>query len=62
MRAEYIIIILVCLVIAIAITRAKRKLILLGEPQAFIYSVNNASEYVRKSYLLERIREALYNK
>ena len=45
-----------------AITRAKRKLIIIGDPQAFIYSINNSSEYVRRTALLERIRESMYNK
>ena len=34
------------------ITRAKRKLILIGEPNAFVYAVNNNSEVKRKTSLL----------
>ena len=39
------------------VTRAKKKLILLGEPNAFIYSVKNNSEKIRKTGL----KEKLYN-
>ncbi|HHW68727.1 MAG TPA: AAA family ATPase, partial [Tenericutes bacterium] len=38
-----------------AITRAKRKLILLGEPDSFIYSVQNNNEYTRKTNLLRKL-------
>ncbi len=31
------------------ITRAKRKLILVGEADSFVYSVNNNEEYKRKN-------------
>lgn len=41
------------------ITRAKKKLILIGEETAFLYAVNNNNEYIRKSTLLERLL-ALY--
>lgn len=44
-----------------AITRAKKKLIILGEPSAFVYSVNNGSEYIRKTSLLNKITNILYN-
>lgn len=37
------------------ITRAKKKLILLGDKDAFIYSVRNDNEYIRKTYLKERL-------
>jgi exodeoxyribonuclease V alpha subunit len=37
------------------ITRAKRKLILLGEPKAFIYGINNNNEYLRKTDLLNKL-------
>ncbi|MEG2322293.1 MAG: ATP-dependent RecD-like DNA helicase [Bacilli bacterium] len=37
------------------ITRAKKKLILIGQPEAFIYSVNNNSEIDRKTYLLDQL-------
>ena len=33
------------------ITRAKRKLILLGEPEAFLIGINNNQEYIRKTNL-----------
>ena len=42
-----------------AITRAKRKLILLGEPEAFVYSVNNNEEYIRKTSLEENLKKFL---
>jgi len=42
------------------ITRAKKKLILLGEPTAFKYSVINNNEYIRKTSLLEKITNNLY--
>ena len=45
-----------------AITRAKRKLILLGEPEAFIYSVNNNEEYIRKTSLEENLKNFLNKK
>ena len=44
-----------------AITRAKKKLIVLGEASAFIYSVNNNNEYQRRTSLLEKISSCLYN-
>ncbi len=37
------------------ITRAKKRLILLGESQAFVYSVQNDNEYIRKTTLTERL-------
>ncbi len=37
------------------VTRAKKKLILIGEPQAFLYSVENNNEYIRKTSLLEKL-------
>ena len=45
-----------------AVTRAKRKLILLGEPEAFIYSVNNNEEYIRKTSLEENLKNFLNKK
>ena len=45
-----------------AITRAKKKLIILGEPNAFLYSINNSNEYIRKTSLLDKIVARLYNK
>lgn len=44
------------------ITRAKRKLILLGEPDAFLYSVHHEEERERKSNLCEKLKESLYKK
>ena len=38
-----------------AVTRAKRKLILIGEPMAFVTAVRNNNEYARKTHLKERI-------
>lgn len=38
------------------ITRAKRKLILIGEEEAFRYSVENSNESIRKTSLLERLK------
>ncbi|MGE5455706.1 MAG: ATP-dependent RecD-like DNA helicase [Ignavibacteriales bacterium] len=43
------------------ITRAKKKLILIGEPNAFIYSIHNNNEYTRKTSLLEKVLNKLYN-
>lgn len=37
------------------ITRAKKKLIIIGEENAFLSGVNNNNEYIRKSTLLERV-------
>ena len=42
------------------ITRAKKKLILLGEANAFKFSVTNNVEYIRKTSLLEKITNNLY--
>lgn len=42
------------------ITRAKRKLILLGEVDAFLYAIKNNQEQYRKTYLKERL-ESMYN-
>ena len=38
------------------ITRAKSKLIILGESEAFKHSINNTSEYVRKTDLINRLK------
>lgn len=38
-----------------AVTRAKRKLIILGESEAFIRSINNNNEYIRKTTLKEKL-------
>jgi len=44
-----------------AITRAKRKLIILGDKEAFIYSVNNKSEQTRKTTLEENLKKYMNN-
>lgn len=38
------------------VTRAKKKLILIGEVDAFTYSVANQNDFIRKTYLLERLQ------
>ena len=38
------------------ITRAKRKLIIIGEPDAFLKSIYNNNEYLRKTKLLDKIK------
>lgn len=43
------------------ITRAKRKLILVGEADSFVYSVNNNEEYKRKTTLKENIEYLCIN-
>lgn len=40
-----------------AITRAKRKLILLGEPSAFVNAVKNDNEYIRKTNLALKLQK-----
>lgn len=42
------------------ITRAKRKLILIGEPEAFALSVHNNNEHQRQSLLLEKLKNKFY--
>ncbi len=44
------------------ITRAKKKLILIGEPDAFLYAVNNSNERTRKTNLLEQLKNNILNK
>ena len=39
------------------ITRAKRKLILIGEDNAFIYSVENTREHIRKTDLINKLHK-----
>ena len=41
------------------ITRAKKKLILLGEPQAFLESIKNNQEQIRKTTLKERLKQKI---
>lgn len=43
------------------ITRAKRKLILVGDPDAFLYAINNNSEKNRKTNLLEQLKNNILN-
>lgn len=43
-----------------AVTRAKKKLIVLGEVQPFVYAVNNDREQVRKTSLLDKLASKLY--
>ncbi len=43
------------------VTRAKNKLIMIGEPEAFAYSVQNNHEYIRNSKLLDKIRYRFEN-
>ena len=42
------------------ITRAKRKLILLGDSDAFRYAISNNEENFRKTFLKERLQN-MYN-
>lgn len=44
-----------------AVTRAKKKLILIGEPYSFVASVNNNSEYIRKTHLKEKLVQICIN-
>ena len=44
-----------------AVTRAKKKLILIGEAEAFAAAVYNNNEYQRKSSLLEKIKYKMFN-
>ena len=44
------------------ITRAKKKLILIGEPEAFLYAINNSNEKARKTNLLEQLKNNILNK
>jgi exodeoxyribonuclease V alpha subunit len=45
-----------------AITRAKRRLIIIGEPYAFATCIRNNQEYTRKTGLLEKISNNMYKK
>lgn len=44
-----------------AVTRAKRKLILIGEPDAFVYSVNHNLESERKTDLKDNLIDTILN-
>ena len=43
------------------VTRAKKKLIIIGEPDAFAMSVQNNHEYIRNSKLLDKIKYKFEN-
>ena len=43
------------------ITRAKKKLILIGEVDSFIYAVNNDNELIRKTNLQEQLKNNIVN-
>jgi len=40
------------------ITRAKKKLIMIGEPNAFVMAVSNTNEYTRRTGLLDKLKKA----
>ena len=44
-----------------AITRAKKKLIIIGDPNSFAYGVKNDNEHVRKTSLLDKLLEKVNN-
>lgn len=44
-----------------AITRAKKKLVLLGEPSSFVAAINNNNEYIRKTHLKEKLIQICIN-
>lgn len=44
------------------VTRAKKRLIMLGDPNSFVASIRNTNEYERKTSLLNKIQNRLYNK
>lgn len=43
------------------ITRAKKKLILIGEPRAFEYAIKNETEYIRKTTLCCKLKNQMNN-
>lgn len=43
------------------VTRAKKKLILIGEPEALIYSVSHNAEYIRKTKFKEKLQNICIN-
>ena len=45
-----------------AVTRAKKKLIIIGEPMAFMHGIRNNNEYSRKTGLLEKLLNSLNKK
>lgn len=44
-----------------AVTRAKKKLIMIGESKAFTYSVSNTSERMRQTKLCEKLKNFMHN-
>ena len=44
------------------VTRAKKRLIIIGEPMAFMYGIRNNNEIVRKTGLLEKLLNSLNKK
>ncbi len=44
------------------ITRAKKRLIIIGDPNAFMFGIKKTIEYSRKTNLLEKLTNKLYNK
>ncbi|MBR6690803.1 MAG: ATP-dependent RecD-like DNA helicase [Bacilli bacterium] len=45
-----------------AVTRAKKRLIIIGEPMAFMYGIRNNNEIIRKTGLLEKLLNSLNKK
>lgn len=45
-----------------AVTRAKKRLIIIGEPMAFMYGIKNNNEYSRKTSLKDKLYEFLNKK
>ena len=45
-----------------AVTRAKKRLIIIGEPNAFMYGIRNNNEITRKTSLLEKLLNNLNKK
>ena len=45
-----------------AVTRAKKRLIIIGEPMAFMYGIRNNNELIRKTGLLEKMLNSLNKK
>ena len=45
-----------------AVTRAKKRLIIIGEPMAFMYGIRNNNEIQRKTGLLEKMLNNLNKK
>ncbi len=43
------------------VTRAKQKLILVGNPKAFTYSISNNHERIRRTNLCQKLQQAMHN-